>query len=354
MQAQENVIEEPSTYQWIDIFKFFFCICIIALHSDIQLPGAYWIDKLLFRLAVPFFFVSSGFFLSKSCKKRSIDVAVKRYCLRLLELLAAFSIIWILQFWVDCVINKIGLGNTLLQTLQHILFLPNNGLWYIHASIVGALLMIPFFTNGHIGTAIGIGFVLYGFALLCNNYYFLIQDSILQPLIDSYTKIFIGPHNGIFVGFLFLALGAFTEQHLQNYPRGILCMLLAVSYAIYTVEVVIVSRHVTKTDDGAFYLNLVFVAPLLIALLVKQTGWFNLERTIQMRHLSTGMYLLHLPLMWCYHRFRDYILPHIPVLRHGQGILMNGCVKFATIALLSFIICQLAYRHTNRLKRYLM
>lgn len=354
MKTQENSIQEPRTYQWVDVFKFFFCICIIAMHSNIPLPGIYWIEKLLYRLAVPFFFVVSGFFLSKSCRERGTGAAVKRYCVRLLKLLVAFSVIWIIQFWIDCAISKTSLADALFQTGQHILFLPNNGLWYIQASIVGALLLIPFFRSAHIIAAVVTGFVLYEFALLCNNYYFLIQDTALQLFVDGYTMVFLAPHNGVFVGLLFLALGALTERYLQNYPYGVPRVLLAISYVLYVAEIISINRYATKTDDGAFYLMLVFVAPLLLTVLVQLQGHFDPTCTLHMRHLSTGMYLLHLPLMWCYHRFRDYILPQIPMLRHGQGILMNGGVKFMVIVLLSLSICQLAYLYTNKLKRYLM
>lgn len=56
-----------STYSSVDILKFIFAVCIFFLHSEIFkqiLPSDYYV-LLLFRLAVPFFFVSSGFFLGK-------------------------------------------------------------------------------------------------------------------------------------------------------------------------------------------------------------------------------------------------------------------------------------------------
>ena len=51
----------------IDIAKFFFSICIVVLHSDVYrgLPGMFpsLVEKLILRLAVPFFFIVSGYFL---------------------------------------------------------------------------------------------------------------------------------------------------------------------------------------------------------------------------------------------------------------------------------------------------
>ena len=55
-------------FGYIDIVKFIFSICIIALHtlvldsfnSDIN----WYVTHCIFRLAVPFFFVTSGFFFT--------------------------------------------------------------------------------------------------------------------------------------------------------------------------------------------------------------------------------------------------------------------------------------------------
>ena len=354
MKEQELGNSSVRTYQWVDVFKLFFCICIIAMHSNILFPGSYWTERLLFRLGVPFFFVASGYFLSKSCQNRGINFAVKRYCFRLLELLAAFSVIWIVQFWIDCAISKIGVANTLVQTLQRVLFLPNNALWYIQASIVGVLLLVPFIKRGGIYAAVLTGLVLYGFALLCNNYYFVVQNSPLRFVIDGYKKICFGPENGVFVGFVYLALGFFTERKLSHQPIARLCLLLGISCALYIAEVVLLRRYAAECNDGAFYVMQLAVAPLLLSVLVQLHARFESRRSVQMRRLSTGMYLIHLPLMWCYHRFCDYLLPRIPVLKHGAGILWNGYVKFFIILLASWAICTLAYRHTKTIKRFLM
>lgn len=75
MVVQESV-KKAHSYQWVEVSKFFFCICIIAMHSNLPFKGIYWIEKLLFRLGVPFFFAASGFFLSMSYKTRGYKAAL--------------------------------------------------------------------------------------------------------------------------------------------------------------------------------------------------------------------------------------------------------------------------------------
>ena len=50
------------------------------------------------------------------------------------------------------------------------------------------------------------------------------------------------------------------------------------------------------------------------------------------------------PIMWCYNRFADYVLPHIPVLRRASGLVYFSFTKFVVVLLLSMTICLLAYR----------
>ena len=61
-------IVTTEEYTGVDIAKFFFCLCIICLHTGIAsiLPfSGMYIEKIIFRNAVPYFFVASGFFLGK-------------------------------------------------------------------------------------------------------------------------------------------------------------------------------------------------------------------------------------------------------------------------------------------------
>lgn len=62
--------KKNDKYPIIDDAKMFFCICIICLHTDglSFLPAAKEkiIVQSIFRLAVPFFFVVSGFFYQRN------------------------------------------------------------------------------------------------------------------------------------------------------------------------------------------------------------------------------------------------------------------------------------------------
>ena len=343
-------------YQWVDILKFFFCVCIIALHTSlVPAPVGFWVVKIVFRLGVPFFFTASGFFLSKSCRSRGAEAGIKRYCLRLFQLLWVFSIIWIIQFAVDgIVISKAGVSKTLLKILQQIVFYPRGALWYIQASIIGALMLLPFLKRKRLPSAILLGVILYGFAEISSNYYFVVEGTALQPIVDGYLKTCITSSNGVFVGFLFLALGVCVEQFRLYERKALIRILLVISLVVYVAEIAATRTMQTEIGDDAFYFSQILVAPLLLAAVIPLPPRITNERATLLRNLSTGMYLLHTPIMWCYNRFADYVLPHIPVLRRASVLVYLSYTKFSVLLLLSLFICLWSYKNTTQLKRYLL
>lgn len=110
-------------YSGIDIAKMICAIMVIAIHTQPFIRYV-WLDRgagVITRLAVPFFFVTTGFFLDFSETKK-----VKMCILRLLVLYAIWTIIY-LPF------SSLSIRKLLLTgVIGH--------LWYIPAAIVAVLL----------------------------------------------------------------------------------------------------------------------------------------------------------------------------------------------------------------------
>lgn len=66
--------KERSNYDFVDLCKFIACICIVCIHtaafSDL-IGGYYYLEACVFRLAVPFFFVASGFFFGRKLSQEN-------------------------------------------------------------------------------------------------------------------------------------------------------------------------------------------------------------------------------------------------------------------------------------------
>lgn len=333
-----------KTVVTVDVLKFFFCICIIALHTKLFSfnDTLYFLTrKGILRLAVPFFFVSSGYFLGLKLKKSDlVGDTIFSYCKRLLLPLCAFSIINIFLRTAAMVISRKSFFYIITHVGQAILFYPYGALWYVQACIVGALILIPFIRNKRINLALIFGVLLYVFALICNNYYSFLTTPVLKSGVDLYMKICKSPRNGLFVGFLFLGIGIkCADKDIAFYRKGeVLRKTLVwfiVSYLLYLAEVFFIRLRGGSIDDGSLYIMLVSVSPslLCIALGLKTskrnriTAWFE-EHSVELRHLSTGMYFLHRPILFCV-----------------AYLVKDTTLRFVIVSLLAAVICLLAYRY---------
>ena len=95
-------------YIAVDIFKVFCALCVASLHllpfADISPQFLFWFNQVLGRIAVPFFFISSGFFFAGKIKNKD---AVKKQLLRLLGLYLLYTVLHL-----NLIIKDIQLANS--------------------------------------------------------------------------------------------------------------------------------------------------------------------------------------------------------------------------------------------------
>lgn len=119
---------------YVDIFKFIFAICIVLLHNSIFNTHLLWepVIVLIINLAVPYFFVASGYFLAEKVKRantpderKSICLTyVKRLAIKLLIFEPISIVLWLAKRYLD----GLSIPNILLLTLQDILVYPKGAL----------------------------------------------------------------------------------------------------------------------------------------------------------------------------------------------------------------------------------
>ncbi len=328
----ETCSSAKPSYGWIDVLKFLFCLCVIGLHTGLEriFGGGWLISRFIFRQAVPFFFVASGFFLGTKIKTAPKNAAniVLRYCKRLAVPLVVFSAINIVQQCISMIIDGYGFTKIFHDMVMHILFYPYGALWYMLACIVGAVLLIPFIKNNKINAALVIGFLLYLFALLCNNYYGIAKFLNINRFVDTYLEVFLSARNGIFVGAFMLALGMKCSMIYEKITKYVF-VILGIGLLIYVVEIYFVMHYMEVMDDGALFISHILVSPSLLLAAIKFKCPLNANFTSLLRKLSVGMYLLHRPVLWC--------------LNFG-GLTTNPLILFVVTTLISMFICLLVYK----------
>lgn len=128
-------------YNFVDVLKFFFMLCVIAIHCNIESifgRTGWYILHCIFRLAVPFFFVASGFFFMSKLEKSGsrIEQTIKSYIRRILVPLLFYVTLNILLDVFLKIINNYQFSiKWFVRTIQRILFDPPGAMWFLSACI---------------------------------------------------------------------------------------------------------------------------------------------------------------------------------------------------------------------------
>lgn len=297
-KAQKD--KAPRIYTGLDAFKLFFAACVVAIHTYAldRVPelAAFWITQGIFRLAVPFFFVASGFMLGRKLygEGKSPALVLRKYIKNLLPpLLLVGTANGLLEQFLRRLQYGTGLRRAMVDLVKHMIFYPYGAMWYVQACVIGALLLYPFLKRGKHNLALLTGMLLYIWALLCNNYYFLAQSVGLDRCVTRYMDVCISGRNGMFVGFFWLALGIKTyEWHQREGKPRMLTWGLLLSAALYLVEIALLKER-TYLDDRALYITQVVLAPALILWGLELELPIAAGASARMRRASTWLYFSH-------------------------------------------------------------
>jgi len=287
-----------ENYSIVDYVKFIFAICVVGIHASIWDGG--YIYPLLFRLAVPYFFIASGFFIGKKLfAKDSKDFDFKWHNIikRLIIKLAVFEPLSIILIVIQLKRQGLVITDIVLDVTKHIVFYPYGALWYIQALIVAILILIPFIKIGKLALLFFISFLTYLIALACNNYYFLTEKIGLHSYIDLLLNVIISPRNGLLVGLYYVTTGMLIAKYhymfFKNKTNN--WIFFCFSFIAILFEAIWLKGK-SFTDDGGLYLSYVIAIPFLFIITTMYKGE-NLYSPKLFRNLSTSIYLIHKPII---------------------------------------------------------
>lgn len=198
---RRSLVNYPKDYSFngIDLIKFFcaYLVCMIHIKPIEGIEGEvisyfnYAVQNGLSRIAVPFFFVSSGFFLFRKINSSHIDIGrIKKYCYKMIAFLGLWTVL-------------LFLGD---QTQ----------LWYLGGSVIAVMILTRFLYKGYSFIKIGcIAAIIYVIGLLFDSYSGLIKIlsaktglsfiyEFAELLNNDVTSIL---RLGLFSGVLFVFIG---------------------------------------------------------------------------------------------------------------------------------------------------
>lgn len=327
---REAIVEKDShaikeNYNSIDLVKFICSLLVVILHASSYCladmaeegrvptgasngPLITYVLPFIFsvlRIAVPFFFISSSFFLFKKVNKCSTEKeknqAIKKYCLRILRLYL-FWLILSLPYMLDKFLFNSGydvLTGLGVYAIKIICFDAFDGAWYLGATIFSALFVYLLSKKVNNTSLVVISLVLYITAILDSTYFnlFGLRSNSTFMFFQANTPIYLSVFNG-FVYFTVGKLFAENENRLSTKKSLILTILC---FIIMYVELTLSNYFGLNYATDCFVMLLPFSCfffQLIINIKLKDKRTYRF-----IRKSSTFIYLSHFSILYIFFRF---------------------------------------------------
>ncbi len=283
---------KDKEYTGIDIFRLVAAVLVVIIHTSplasYSQLGDFVLTRIIARAAVPFFFITSGFFLIDrySYNAEKLIIFVKRTAL-------IYGVAILLYIPVNIYNGYFKMDNLLPNILKDIVF---DGtlyhLWYLPASIVGAVIAWFLVRKYGFRKAIVLSLLFYVIGLFGDSYYGLVEENtIFDGLYNLIFQVSDYTRNGLFYAPVFFVLGGMIADKKGSVSfRKSLCGL-CISLAFLLCEGMILHTSGMQKHDSMY----VFLLPSMYYLF-HVILHFKGKRIETLRMASMIIYIIH-PLM---------------------------------------------------------
>lgn len=296
-------------------------ILVAAIHTSplasVSADADFWLTRVLARLAVPFFFLITGYFLGKD-HWRGAGAFCKKMALLYLGAVLLYLPLNIYNggLTMSTVLTKLFIDGTFYH------------LWYFPAVILGVALVSLLRRLGNKAAFVAAG-LLYLVGLGGDSYYgFFAKVPVLKTFYDGWFSISGYTRGGLFFAPLFLLLGAAAVRlHRRVVLPAFLLVFVGMTAEAFWLHQSGVRRH------DSMYLLLPLCAFLLFSLLLGG----NAGRNTPARSFALWFYLLH---PWGIVLVRGIA----KVVRLQAILLENSVIYFLMVLLLGTLLSVVAMR----------
>lgn len=309
MQNNSQALAGKQNYNCIDLAKFVCSIMVVIIHvapfGEADEPSLmsnlnYFFQNYLARVAVPFFFICSGFFLYKKTTLESFSIEpTKKYVLRILVLYGIWTVIYFPLAFRALIKEDKGIVHAILTYLRNCVFSGSySHLWYL-PSLIFAVLIVSFllFKKVPPKKMFFAAVILYVIGLLAQSWFGIIEPlETLAPSIWAFLKllrkIIVTTRNGLFEGFIFVFLGmlfAFYDLKISKKKAliGFFTSMLLLFFEVFLL------KHIEFVRQYDMYLFLIPAAFFSFAF-VSQVNLPNKAIYKKLRSLSSLIFYSHL------------------------------------------------------------
>ena len=354
-----------KNYNAIDLARLICAILIVMLHVEpFGTAGAgsfyahlnFVIQNYLARIAVPFFFIVSGYFHYVLQNPESVSWGrTKQYIIRMLRI----YLIWTLIFLPIVIRSNLSDpewgGGTLPAILKYFRDLIFTGsyvhLWYLPALIFAVFLTSFLLRKGVRPESILIAaFVFYLIGLLEQSWYGLIVllEEIIPVLKDGeelLLSVIVTTRNGLFMGFFFVALGMFLAFRKPQITARRAFILFVISMAAMGIDLyVLTEAGWIKAYDMSLFL--IPVSLFFFSFLLK-TELPDSRIFTYLRQISALLFFSHFFFYWAISRILSKVCNHL------VNSPWNFILTLSSSLLFSVIVVKLSRFRSFRWLKYL-
>ncbi len=336
--ARGIIMSKSKNYAGIDYFRIIAAVLIVAIHtsplSSFSEIGDFILTRVIARISVPFFFMTSGFFLISryTCNDDRLKAFIKKTAITY----AAAILIYIP---INLYNGYFSIENLLPNIIKDIIF---DGtlyhLWYLPASIIGSVIAWYFVKKLDYPKALVITVILYIIGLFGDSYYGISEKiSVLKIFYELIFQVSDYTRNGLFFAPVFFVVGGMIAEKMRVVPQKQWEILgFAVSFAFLFAEAMVLHSFDIQRHDSMY----LFLLPCMFFLFCLLLHWKR-KRVVWLRTLSLLVYIIH-PMMIVVIRLLAKILGL-------QNILVeNSIVHYFVVCLLSIMFAGVATVFWNR------
>lgn len=340
-----------KNYYGLDIAKFISALLVIAIHTaplmDLNETANFVFVQIIARIAVPFFFITSGFLffrhidMSREWNDDANITYLKHYEFRIFRM----YLIWTILYLPFRYLLMNGDGGISMQSIlmyirdffvqgsyYHLWFLPS-----LMFAIFAVYVLRSYISMKHVLITSG---VLYILGMIGNVYGDTLSTiPVVSNIFECYTQVFVTTRNGLFFGMIFIAMGACVANRTMLTPLKGRYLGFIVAIVLLCVESFGLRELGIMKDLTSMYLMLLpvvwFLFQILITLQLKKREIYRFLRTS-----SLLIYTVHI-------MFTVVLFTFVPHLDHLMIYLIT--------AVSSFIISIMIYVLSKKLRflRYL-
>lgn len=278
-----------ESYSGIDYFRVIAALLIVAIHTSpltsFSATGDFIFTRIIARVAVPFFFETSGFFLISrySYNADKLGAFIKKTAI-------IYGTAILLYIPINIYNGYFKTNNLLPNIIKDIVF---DGtlyhLWYLPASIIGAVIAWCLVKRLSYKKAFIITAIFYIVGLFGDSYYGIAESvSCLNNFYSLLFQVTDYTRNGIFFAPIFFVLGGYIADNKDKFSFKESIVGFIVCFVLMFGEALILHHFDLQRHDSMYVFLLPSVCFLFYLLM-----HFKGKRKVQLRTISLITYMIH-------------------------------------------------------------